>query len=179
MSTTGHGEHPHSLKGRAVSELKAFILLTIYLYVAFSALIMFKAGVMREAGESWSPWGLALIKSLLVAKFMLVGKAVHAGERFRDKPLIWQTVYRSLVFLAFVLVLTVIEEAIVGLIHHKPVWEAVSEIGGGNLTEFLATLAIVFLIFFPYFAFQALGEITGAKPLFALFLKQRRNVTID
>ena len=34
------------------------------------------------------------------------------------------------------------------------------------------------LIFFPYFAFQALGEITGAKPLFALYLKQRRNVTI-
>ena len=178
MSTAKHGEHPGSLKGRAVSELKAFILLTIYLYIAFSALILFKAGVMGEAGHSWSHWGLALIKSLLVAKFMLIGRAVHAGERFGDKPLIWQTVYRSLVFVAVVLVLTVIEEAIVALIHHEPIWNAESAMGGGNLTEFLATIVIVFLIFFPYFAFQALGEITGAKPLFALFLKQRRNVTI-
>jgi len=174
-----HDQHPHSLKQRAVSEFKAFIVLTIYLYIAFASLILFKTGVMRQAGvELWS-WGLPLIKSLLVAKFMLVGRAAHAGERFGDKPLIWQTVYRSLVFLVIVLILTIIEEGIVGLIHHKPVWDTVSEMGGGNLLEFIATLIIVFLIFFPYFAFQALGEVMGVKPLASLFLKQRHSVTIN
>jgi len=178
MSAAGHGEHPRSLKERTVSEFKAFIVLTIYLYIAFAALVLFKTGVMREAGVELWPWGLPLIKALLVAKFMLIGRAFHAGERFGLKPLIWQTVYRSLVFVAVVMVLTVIEESIIGVIHHKPVLDAVMEIGGGNLFEFLATIVIVFLIFCPYFAFQALGEITGAKPLVALYLKQRRNVTI-
>ena len=56
--------------------------------------------------------------------------------------------------------------------------DAVAEIGGGNLVEFLAIIVIVFLILFPYFGFQAFGEITVAKPLFALYLKQRRNLTI-
>src|SRR5262249_6844797 len=97
MRTDTHGHKAHSLKSRAIEEFKAFVLLAIYLYIAFGSLILFKAGVMREAGVSWAPWGLGIIKSLLVAKFMLIGRAVHAGERFGDRPLIWQALYRSLV----------------------------------------------------------------------------------
>ena len=179
MSTEKTAEHSRSLKQRAVSELKAFIILTIYLYIAFASIVLYKTGVMREAGVDLLPWGLPLIKALLVAKFMLIGRAAHAGERFGDKPLIWQTVYRSLVFLVIVLILTIIEEAIVGWFHHKSsLWDPVAEIGGGNLLEFIAILFITFLIFFPYFAFQALGEVMGPKNLFSLFLKKRRNVVV-
>src|SRR5271155_2780058 len=102
-----------SFKTRAFGEFNEFLVLSAYLYVAFSALVLFKAGVLREVGNQWSPWGFAAVKALLVAKFMLVGRAAQAGERLADKPLIWRTVYRSLIFLVVVLVLTVIEEAVV------------------------------------------------------------------
>src|SRR5215469_6654500 len=133
MNSNEPAMRSHSLKNRVIHELKEFVVLAAYLYVAFGAIVLYKAGVMREAGVEWSPWGLALIKSLLVAKFMLTGRAIRIGQRFGDKPLIWQTVHRSLAFLCFVLALTVLEEVVTGLIHHESVWEAVSQLGGGNL----------------------------------------------
>jgi hypothetical protein len=167
-----------SLRRRAANEFKEYWILVAYLYVTFGALTLFKAGVLQAHGVDWSPWGVAIVKAMLVAKFMLIARATHAGERFAAKPLIWQTAYKSLVFLAIVLLLTVIEEAVLGEIHGRTVWQSVSEIGGGNLIEFLATLILVFLIFFPYFAFHSLGEVMDEGLLRRLFLVERRRVKI-
>ncbi len=177
MTIDRHGKQ--TVKARAVGELKEFTVLFAYLYTAFAALLLFKIGVLRELADHWTPLGLAAIKALLVAKFVLVGRAAHVGERFAGRPLIWQTVYRSLVFLFVVLVLTIIEEAIVGLIHHRPLWESVSAIGGGNSTEFVATLVLLFLIFFPYFGYRALGEVLGERMLLSLFFVRGRNLKIE
>lgn len=163
---------------KAAEEFKEFLGLFAYLYVAFGALILLKSGILRSAGIDWAPWGLAAIKALLIAKFVLIGRAVGMGNRFKDKPLIWGTIHRSLVFLAFVLVLTVLEEAAIALIHHRPMWQSVSDIGGGNATEFLAMVIVVFLIFFPYFALRSLQEVIGGRALFRLFFVERRGIEV-
>ena len=56
------------------------------------------------------------MKALLLAKFMLMGRMLQIGKRFRNKPLIWPTLYHSLMFLLLLLILTTLEELLVGLI---------------------------------------------------------------
>jgi hypothetical protein len=156
-------------------ELTELGILTLYLYAAFGALLLFKMATLEGHGIEWAPWGTAAVKAVLVAKFILIGRALHVGERFQTRPLIWQTVHRSVAFLAVVLVLTAIEEVIVGLLHGRAVGQSLVSLEGGTPMQLMATLVVVFMIFFPYFAFQSLGELTGERVLFRLFFVKRDN----
>jgi hypothetical protein len=159
---------------KAANELRHLVILTIYLYITFSALIFYKSAVLRGAGVDWMPWGLAAIKAVLVAKFVLIGSALRIGERYQTKPLIWPTLYNSVVFLMIVSILTVIEEAVVGLFHGRTMWDSIAGLGGGTPEQLVATLVIVFFIFFPYFAIHFLGEVMGEKAIFRLFFVKRQ-----
>ena len=159
---------------KAAHELHELIVLTAYLYVAFGAVIFFKYAVLRGEGIDWAPWGLALIKAALVAKFVLLGSALHIGERHRSKPLIWPTLYKSAAFLVVVLILTAIEEMIVGLIYGRTVRQSIAEIGGGSPEQLVAQMVLLFMIFFPYFAVQSLSEVMGGNALVRLFFMKRQ-----
>lgn len=162
-----------TVRERAESELKHFFIVTAYLFVVFGTLTFFKSAILEGEGVRWLPWGFAFIKAAVSAKFLLIGYALHIGERYRTKPLIWQTLYKSIVFLAFVAVLTVIEEAVVGFIHGKTLWQSVAEIGGGTPEQAVAILVIMFLVFVPLFAFSTLSEVMGEKELFRTFFVER------
>jgi hypothetical protein len=162
------------IKTKAAHELREMVILTAYLYVAFGAIIFYKYAVLRGVGISSALWGLAIIKALLVAKFILLARAARIGERYQAKPLIWATLYKSVVFLAVVLILAVIEEAIVGLLHGRSISESIADIGGGTPLQLNATMVLVFFIFFPYFAVGSLGEVMGENSLRRLFFERRR-----
>ena len=160
---------------KASEELREFFILTAYLYVCFAAVIYFKATILQAQGVAYAPLGLAIIKAALCAKFMLVGRIFHMGERFKNLPLIVPTLHRSFVFLLLLVVLTFIEEIVVGAIHGRTVMDSISGIAGGTFHQMVATILITFLILIPYFAFRSLGEIVGDKILVRLFFERRRS----
>ncbi len=160
---------------KAGEELREFIILTAYLYVCFAAVIYFKATILQAQGVAYAPLGLAIIKAALCAKFMLVGRVFHIGERFKNLPLIVPTLHRSFVFLLLLVVLTFIEEIVVGAIHGRTVLESISGIAGGTLHQMVATILIIFLILIPYFAFRSLGDIVGDRILVRLFFERRHS----
>src|ERR1700676_3802997 len=116
-----------SFREKAGEELKEFIVLTAYLYVCFAALIYLKAAILQAQGVAYAHLGLALIKAALCAKFMLVGRVFHFGERFKAHPLIVPTLHRSFVFLLLLAALTIIEEIVVGAMHGRMVMDSISE----------------------------------------------------
>jgi len=69
---------------------------------------------MPARASAYDHLGLAIVKAALRAKFMLLGRAVHIGERFRNLPLIVPTLHKSFLFLSLLVVLTLIEEIVVG-----------------------------------------------------------------
>ena len=163
-----------SFREKASEELREFILLTAYLYVCFAAVIYFKAAILHARDIAYAPLGLAIIKAALCAKFMLLGRVFHVGERFRTLPLVVPTLYRSFAFLLLLIVLTVIEAIVVGAIHGRSISDSIAGIAGGTFHEMVATIVIIFLILIPHFAFRSLGEIVGDKVL-VRGLFQRRN----
>jgi cytochrome bd-type quinol oxidase subunit 2 len=163
------------LRQKAGEELREFIVLTAYLYICFAAVIYFKAAVLQAHNVAYAHVGLAIVKAAICAKFMLVGRVFHIGERFKNLPLIVPTLHRSFAFLLLLTVLTFIEEIVVGAIHGRTVLDSISEIAGGTFQQMVATALIIFLILLPYFAFRSLGEIVGDKTLVQLFFERRHN----
>jgi hypothetical protein len=158
---------------RAETEAKAFFFLALYLFIVFSALVFLKSAILEGQGVHWAHWGFAAIKAALVAKFILIGRALHIGEGLRDRPLIWQTLYAAIAFTIFVAILTVIEEAVVGMVRGKTFSQSIADLGGGTLEQLIVTEFIVFLVFVPLFAYGALAEVMEDKALVRTFFVER------
>jgi ABC-type sugar transport system permease subunit len=161
-----------TLGQRTVRELKEIAILTGYLYVTLGAVILMKAAVLNDAGISFTPWGIAAVKALVLAKFMLLGRAMKIGERFHDRPLIWPTLHKSFAFLVLLVVLSIIEEVVVGLFHHQSVAASLGELTGAKLYETLAGIAIMLLVLIPYIAWGVLDEALGEGRLARMFFAE-------
>ena len=79
-------------------------------------------------GISFAPWGIAIVKAVVLAKFVLLGHAMKIGERYSTRPLIWPTLHKAFAFLVLLVVLTIIEEVVVGLFHHQTVAASLDEL---------------------------------------------------
>jgi hypothetical protein len=167
------GSSKVSIGARVTNELREFAVIAVYLYVCFTALAYLKAAILQAHGIPFAPFGFAAVKALICAKFVVVGRAFHIGERLTSKPLIWPTLHKSFAFLALLIVLNVLEEVVVGLIHHRTVTGSLTEIGGGTLDKLIATSIIVLLILIPFFAFRALGEVVGERNLVRVLFAPR------
>jgi hypothetical protein len=166
-----------TLGQRAVHEFKELAILTAYLYVTLGAVILMKTAVLHDAGISFTPWGIAIVKALVLAKFMLIGRAMKIGERYTTQPLIWPTLHKSFAFLLLLVVLTIIEEVVVGLFHDQSVAASLGELTGAKLYETLAGYIIMLLVLIPYFAIRVLSEALGEGRLSRMFFVDRRWAT--
>jgi len=90
-------------------------------------------------------------------------------------PLIWPTLHKSFVFLLLLIVLNVLEEFIVGAIHHRAIADSLAEMGGGTVDQAVATAVVLWLVLVPLFAFTELGEIVGEQNLIRVFFYQRHS----
>ena len=150
MATETYAKAP--LRQRAMHELTELAILTAYLYITIGAVILIKVSVLHDHNISYAPWGIAIVKAVVLAKFVLVGRAMKIGERYSTRPLIWPTLHKAFAFLVLLVVLTIIEEVVVGLFHHQTVAASLDELAGAKLDETLAGIVILFMVLIPYFA---------------------------
>jgi hypothetical protein len=162
-----------SLRHRAVVEAKEMLALTAYLYVCLGSLMLLKSAILQEAGISFDVWGIAIVKALVLAKFMLLGSAANIGTRYKHQPLIWPTLHMAFMFLILLLVLTTLEEVLVGLIHGRPLAESLTHVVGPTAFVGFATSFVMFLILIPYCAFKTLGGVLGDEYLIRMFFVER------
>ena len=62
------------LHQRAMHELKELVFISLYLYVTLGAVILMKAAVLHTEGVQFTPWGIAIVKAVVLAKFMMLGE---------------------------------------------------------------------------------------------------------
>ena len=115
-----------------------------------------------------------MVKAAVLAKFMLLGKAMKLGERTTTSPLIWPTLHKAFAFLVLLIIMTVIEEAVVGMFHHRSVAASLGELVGPRLDETMAGFLIMLLVLVPFFAFRVLDEALGEGKLARLFFVNRK-----
>jgi hypothetical protein len=151
-------------------ELKEFAAVSLYFYICFAAILFYKAAVLQAVGIGYAPYGLAAVKALILGKFVLIGHAAHVGERFAQKPLIYPVLYQSIAFLIMLVVLTLVEETVVGVIHGRTIVQSIADIAGGTWAQIAAICLLLWLILLPYFGLRQIGMVMGEGKLRRMFL---------
>jgi hypothetical protein len=157
-------------------ELKELVFISLYLYITIGAVILIKTAVLRTQGIEFTPWGIAIVKAVVLAKFMLLGEAMRIGGRTTTGPLIWPTLRKAFSLLVLLIIMTIIEEAVVGLFHHRSIAASLSDLFGPRLEETLAGYLIMLLVLLPYSAFRVLGEALGEARLARMFFVEREPI---
>ena len=174
MATETHAKA--TLRQRAMHELTEFAILTTYLYITLGAVILMKVSVLHDHNIRFALWGVAIVKAALLAKFVLVGRAMKIGERYSSRPLIWPTLHKAFAFLVLLVVLTIVEEVVVGLFNHQTVAASLVELTGAKRDETLAGIVILFMVLIPYFAMRVVSEALGEGRLVRMFFVERESV---
>jgi len=154
-----------SLAQRARHELVAFAAIATYLMIWFLAVMFYKATILRSVGIDITPIGFAVVKSLILAKFMLMLEAIKLGERRgADSIMAVQILKKALLFTLALIVMSVIEEIVVGHFHGRDARDVLREMSGGSLSQVLASAILMFLVLLPYMAFRRLALAIGDLP---------------
>jgi hypothetical protein len=163
-----------TLHQRLIRELTELAIISAYLYVTLGAVILMKSAVLHtEAGVTLLPWGVAIVKAVVLGKFVLLGDFMHLGGRDKTRPLVWPTLRAAFSFLLLLVVLTIIEEVIVGVIHRRSIAITLGDLFGARLEETLAGYLIMLLVLIPFFAFRVLSEALGEGRLERMFFVDR------
>jgi hypothetical protein len=157
------------LISKAREELITCVILALYLYVCFGAVVLYSIAILREHDIAYTAWGFAAAKALILAKFMLMGNAVRINRVFKNTPLIYRVPPISLIYLIFLLVLTVVEEICVGFLHSRPLTQSVAEVGGGSMLQLFAESLLLWLILIPVVSLQLVSERMGRDYLYRMF----------
>ena len=161
-----------TLSQRGMHELKELVLISLYLYITLGAMLLMKMAVLHTQGVEFTPWGVAVVKALVLAKFMLFGETMKIGER-TTRALIWPTLEKAFALLVLLIIMTILEEAVVGLFHDKSIAASLGELGGHRLEETVAGSVVMLLVLIPYCAFRVLDAALGENKLARMFFVGR------
>lgn len=81
--------------------------------------------------------------------------------------------YKAGLYLLLLIVLSIVEEAIVGLSNGRTIAAMLAEVGGAKLPELLATSVVMLLILIPYLASREFAVALGEGQLWDLLLEYR------
>jgi hypothetical protein len=174
MTMDRKGRSGAALARKVGHELVEYAVISAYLYVCFGAVILYKTAILNAEGISYAPYGLAVVKALILGKFILMGQAARLGDRYQSRRVIHIIAHKSLLFLLLVVVLGDIEEAISGIVHGKTVHAVLADMGGSMLWQTAAASLIILLILIPYIAFREISAALGEHGLRQILLTHRQ-----
>ena len=159
------------VKERLREELHRYLAVSAYLYVCFAAILLYKSAILSSIGEHYLPLGLAAGKALILGKFVLLGEAAGVGTRIGARTLLQRILSSSVLFLGLLILLTVVEEIIVGLVHGHSIGQAVAALAERPWLEVLASCVLMLLVLIPLVTVTEVSRALGPGGLRKLLLR--------
>ena len=164
---------PSGLRDKAVEEFRRFWAIAIYLALMLGAFTWYRRFILSESGISYVHYGVAVVEALILAKVILIGRALGLGKGSEGAPLIVSVLLKAVAYAAFVGLFFVLERVIEGLVHGKTWGNIAQGLVSAGRDEILARTLMVVVTFIPFFAFWELDRVLGEGKLFALFFHKR------
>jgi hypothetical protein len=161
-----------ALKKKIEHETREYLVIGAYLACFFLSLTTYRKLVLAEYHIGYFEYGWAVVQAMILAKVILIGEALHLGERFQERPLILSTLWKSLVFALFAALLVMTEHVVHALLRHEPV-AGVFQLSGGRGFEMIARFQLMLVAFVPFFAFRELSRALSLGSLVNLFFRRR------
>jgi hypothetical protein len=160
-------------KERIFHELVEYWISVMYLSLVFAAFTQYRRFVLAAHDIVYTNYWVAVIEALILAKVIMIGAVVRLGRGLEDKPLIYPTLYKTVVFSLFVIAFTVVEHAVKGLWSGKGFTGGVVELYREGFDELLAGSLVIFVALIPFFGVKELGRVLGEEKIRALFFRSR------
>lgn len=161
-----------SLKQRLLNEFGEYFMNFIYMALFFSAVIFYRRHILAQYDIVLNDYFFGVIKALVIAKVVMIGAFLRISHKFEDKALIVPIIYKSLLFVVWVMLFDIAEVFIVGLINNPNISEVYFEIKERVSMVWLASIILIFLSFIPFFAFKELARLIGKEKIKNLFFKK-------
>jgi hypothetical protein len=149
-------------------------IVTSYLYVCFGAIILYKAAVLKAYNIDFAPWGLGLVKALIIAKFIEIGDLLKLGKRRQGLPLAWYLGCKVALFAALIVALSFLEEGVAALLHGRTLLEGFSEFAKMGWLLIFSECALLCLILTPLIGLGAINDALPAGQLRHMFFGRRQ-----
>jgi len=162
-------ETHYSVKERVVSETRQFLAVFGYVWLLLAVFDLHRSLVLGDANLIQHQ-SLAIFKALASAKILFVAEEMRLGERFKEKPLIWPVLFKSVLFATLLMIFNLLEKAI----EHK-FWPHAGrdEIQLVDLQMIFCAGIVMFVALIPFFGMRELGKVVGEAEMYKLFFVQR------
>ena len=161
------------MKQKILHELSEFFRIFLYLAPWFCAFSTYRMLILGRFTDVSFDYGTALLNALILSKVILVGEFFHLGKRQEHRPLIYSTLYKSIVFSLLAAAFRIVELIIRGAFHGQRVVETLASIQGAEGNELIGRTVVMFFAFLPFFALRETGRVLGEERLANLFFKPR------
>jgi hypothetical protein len=169
---TAVANHPSRVE-RLKHEFLHLAIVTLYLYACFGTIIVYKAAVLKSYNIDFSPWGLAFVKALVIAKFFEIGELLNLRKRLQGLPLAWYLLCEVILFAALIVALSFLEEGVVALLHGRTLLEGFSEFAKMGWLLILSQCMLLCLILVPLLGLGAINEVLPEGQLRRMFFGRR------
>src|ERR1700730_1192646 len=143
-----------------------------YLFIVFGLLVLHEWVVLSNHHISYKFYGFALLKSLILAKIILLAEGLNFARRFEEKPIAYPIAYKSVAFTVLLMGAYILEEVLVGTWHGKSMAQSMPPIGDGTIWAIFAVSTIMCFALLPFFAFREIGRRLGEDELHALLFSR-------
>jgi hypothetical protein len=156
-------------KEKIIHEMAGYWINVAYLTLILAAFTQYRRFILAAHDITYTNYWVAVIEALIFAKVIMIGDVLRLSRGLENKPLIYPTLYKSVVFTLFVAVFTLFEHAIKGLWAGKGLTGGLVDYFGNGPHEFLARSLIIFVALIPFFGVRELGRVLGEEKIRALF----------
>ena len=158
------------IPSRIKDELVAVIPPTVFFFAAFQLIAFTRALMLREYGISVSAFVTASIAALVVAKVVLIVDLLPFVNRFPDKPLVYNVVWKTLIYLVAALLVRYVEHLIPFVREHGDLVVANRRLLDEVVwPHFWAVQIWLVVLFFVYCALRELVRVLGRDRVLNMF----------
>lgn len=151
---------------------REFILVlppTIFFFVAFNVISITKALMLREHGIEFSGLATATVGALLVGKVILVADKIPIMNRFPEKPLIYNILWKTAIYVLAVFVVRYAEHLIPFLMDGSSVGIAHQQLLNQVVWQHFWSIQIwLIVLFFVYASLHELVQLIGRETVLRL-----------
>ena len=91
-------------------EMVEYWINVAYLALVFAAFTWYRRFLLAAYDITYTNYWVAVIEALILAKVIMIGAVLRLGRGLEDKPLIYPTLYKTVVFSLWVGVFTLIAD---------------------------------------------------------------------
>jgi hypothetical protein len=162
-----------ALKRKVRHELIEYAINFVYLTLVLVAFTQYRRFLLASYDIAYTNYWVPMIEAAILGKVIMIGNVFRLGRGLEEWPLIFPTLYKTIVFTIFIAVFKFVEHAIVALWNHGGLTADLVEFSEKGALELLANSLMIIAGFIPFFAVKELARVMGGEKIAALFFRRR------